>query len=98
MSQDRNFDTEQRCSYGFTEKWLVTLIVWVGNQGNAGWKKFRSSGFQEDLAVWTIEANAVISARLFAVFQFGLGNRGAEGDIPKGWCHRLVGLAAFQIV
>ena len=34
-----------------------------------------------------VETNLVVRARLFAVFKLCLSNRGAEGDVPKGWRH-----------
>jgi hypothetical protein len=68
VGDDRNFDIKDWCGYGFAEQVLVTLVIWVGDQCNTGRKQFWASGLNEDLAVWAIEANTVVGARLLAVF------------------------------
>jgi hypothetical protein len=98
-----NLNVEQWGANGLAEQVLVALVVRVGNKGDTGRKKFWASGLDVDDATldkgWVgVETNAVVSTWLLAVFKLCLGNRGAEGNVPESWSHRLVGLAASQVV
>ena len=44
-----NLHTECGGGDGGAEKWLVSLIIWVGNESNAGGEKFRPRGLDEHL-------------------------------------------------
>src|SRR6218665_2881898 len=67
---------------------LVFLGEVVGNNGYFDPEyRGRDSGAKE----W------VVVAGLLGVFEFGLCNGGAEGDIPQCWCESLVRLTALNI-
>ena len=98
MSDHRNLNIKERSANRLAEQVLVALVVWVSHQCHTGRQKFWASSLDEDFAIWPVEANAVIGARLVAVFEFGLCNGGAKRDVPKGWGHRLIGLTAGKVI
>ena len=99
VSLDFDLNAEQRGGDGGAEERLVALVVGVRHEGHAGGQQLGAGGLDPDLlAVGAVEADAVVRAGAFLVFQLSLGDRGAEGDVPHGGglCH--VGVACFQIL
>ena len=95
MSKDRNFDPKDWGLCGLAKQMLITLIVWVSDQCDAGGNQFGPCGLNEDFALGAIKTNPVISARNFLVLKLCLRDGGSKGDVPEGWCLRTVGLAAL---
>ena len=71
----------------------------MGNECNAGTKKFGSRCFDVDrfTVVGAHEWQTVIRARHFAIFKFGLSNGAAEVDVPQHWSFGLVCLVARKV-
>ena len=99
MRLDLNLNAEQRGGDGGAEQRLVTLVVRVRHESHAGGQQLGAGGLNPDLlAVGTVEADAVVRAGAFLVFQLSLCHCGAEGDVPHGRCFSHVGVACFQVL
>ncbi len=95
---DLHLDAEQRRGDLLAEQRLVALVVGVRHQRGAGGQQFRARGLDVDLfAVLGEERVAVVGAGDLAVLQFGLGHRGAEGDVPERGGLRHVRVAGGEV-
>ena len=99
VGQHGNLDIEQRCAHGRAEEPLVALVLRVGHQRHTGRQQLGSRRLDEDITrpVSLVEGHAMVGRRLFAVFELGLRDRGAEVDVPQRGRHRLERLAALEI-
>ena len=70
MAEDRHFHVEDRGGNRGAEQTLISNIVGVCYQSNAGRQQFRSGRIDNDFAMVcrTVKLQLVISAWLFAVF------------------------------
>ncbi len=50
-----DFDIEQRGTNGLAEERRVTRIVGMSDQTNTGWDQLRTRGFDDDVAIRTVE-------------------------------------------
>ena len=55
MGHNRHLDIEQRGANGLAEQILVALVIRMRNESNTGWQQLWSGGFDENLAVRTVE-------------------------------------------
>ena len=98
VGKHRYLNTEQGSGDGSSEQVLVALVIGVRHQGDTRGEKFGASRFDlHRAAVWFLEAHPVVGGRLLFVLEFGLSDRGAEGDVPEGGCLSLVGLPALDV-
>ncbi len=99
MRKDRYLDIEQRRAHGGAKERLVTLIVRVGNKGDARRYKNRTRRFDDDVAgaVGLVKCDCVVCTRSLSVFKFGLCDRCAEVDVPECRCFLRVCLTPLQV-
>ena len=98
VREDRHLDTEDGSRHGAAEQRLVALVVGVGDEGHTGREQFGSCGLDLDRsAVGLVERDAVVGGGLVAVLELGLGDGSAEGHVPEGGCHGLVGLTTLDV-
>ena len=96
---DFDLNAEQRGGDGGAEQRLVTLVVRVRHESHTGGQQLGAGGLNPDLlAVGAVEADAVVRAGAFLVFQLSLCHCGAESDVPHGRCFSHVGVACFQVL
>jgi hypothetical protein len=93
-----HLDAEDRRPHGRAEQPLVALVVGVRDQRDAGRDQLGPGGLDEDWAVRGVEGDPVVGARALPVLQFGLGDRGAERDVPEGRRLLGVGLSSGEVV
>ena len=80
------------------EEVLVAGVIRMRDQGDTGGQQLGAGRL--DLhggAVRPVEADAVVGGGHLLVFELGLGNGGAEGDVPQRRCVGLVGLTAGEV-
>jgi hypothetical protein len=93
-----DLDAEDGRRDGGAEQALVALVVGVRDEGDARGEELGARGVDDDVvAVRAVEREAVVGARLLAVLELGLRDRGAEGDVPEGRRVGLVRLAAGEV-
>ena len=100
VGDDRDLDIEAGRPDSRSEERLVALVIRVRDERDAGGEQFRTRGLNENDGVGIgrgREADSVVGAGPFAVFELGLGDGGAEGDIPEGGRLALVSLAACEV-
>ena len=105
VGHDRHLNAEHRRGGCGVEQRLVALVVGVGHEGHAGGQQLGAGGgdVQVPTAVVVggagrqVEGEPVVGAGTFTVLKFGLGDRGAVGDVPQRRCFDLVCLAAGQV-
>ena len=99
VGADLDLDAEQRRAHRRAEQRLVALVVGVGDEGDAGRDQLGPGGLDEDrlAVVGAAERDAVVGAGHLAVLELGLGDRGAEVDVPQHRRLGLVGLAPRQV-
>jgi hypothetical protein len=98
VGEHGHLDPEHGRGHGRAEQRLEALVVGVGDEGDAGGEELRPCGLDLDgAAVWAVEGESTVGARLLLVLELRLGDRRAEGDVPEGRRHGLVGLAAVQV-
>ncbi len=81
------------------EKGLVALVGGMGDQGDAGRDELGPGRLDLDgraVSVGLGEAQPVVEARVLLVDELGLGDRGAEVDVPQRRRLLAVGLAPGQ--
>jgi hypothetical protein len=61
MSHDGHLDAEKR-RRGLAKQVLVALVIRVSNQRDTGRNQLGPGGLDKDLAIWTIEPDAVVGA------------------------------------
>ena len=91
---------EQRRRDRAAEIRLVALVVWVGDQRDACGNEFRSRRVDPDVGGGADpgEAQLVVSAGHFLVFELGLGDGGLKGHVPQRRRFDLVRLSGGQVV
>ncbi len=77
---------------------LVALVVRVRNKCYTSRHQLGPCGLDEDLALWTVKAEAVVCAWHLPILKLCLGDSGAEGYVPEGRCHREVSLTAAEVI
>jgi hypothetical protein len=99
MGENRNLDIEQRRADGRVEIRLVTVVVGVGHEGDAGRKQFRSGCLDDEIAaaIGLVECDRVISRRAFPFLEFRLRDGGLEVDVPQRRGVLAVGLAPGKV-
>ena len=80
------------------KKVLVALVVRVRNECYTSRHQLGSCGFDEDLALWTVKAEAVVCAWHLPILKLCLGDSSAEGYVPEGRCHREVSLTPAEVI
>jgi hypothetical protein len=94
---DRHRHAEERRHHLGPEERLVPLVVWMCDERDARRHELRPRGLDlHGAAVRPPEPQPVIRARLLAILELGLGDRGAEVDVPQRRRFELVDDAACQ--
>ena len=71
----------------------------MSNESHTGGDEFWAGGDDGHIVdADTVEGHLVIRGGLFAILQFGLGDRGPEGDVPQGGSVCSVRLTALQVL
>ena len=101
MGDDRDLDAVQRGAHRGAEQRLVPLVVGVGDERDARGEQLGPGGVDLDraVAVGRRRANGdlVVGAGPLAVLHLGLGDGGAEVDVPQRRRFLAVGLAAGEV-
>ena len=100
MREDRHGHVEERRPHLAAEQRLVALVVRMRDQRDAGRQQLRaaSSRSRSRSPPLTDEAQLVVRARLLAILELGLGDGGAEVDVPQRRRLELVGAILAQQV
>ena len=80
MGDDRDLDAEQRRVHGGAEAVPVAVVVGMGDDRDAGGEQLGAGRLDGDV----VEHEPVVGARQLPVLDLGLGDRGAEVDVPVG--------------
>ncbi len=83
VGEDRDRGAEQGRPRGAADELAVAVVVRVGEEGDAGRDQLRPSGLDQQ-PVAAAEAHPVHRSPGLAVLELGLGDRGAEVDVPEG--------------
>ena len=85
-ASDRHPHPEQRGARRRCRRGPVAIVVGMGHQGHAGGQQLGPGGLDVDrtVAAGPGEAQPVVGAGPFAVFELGLGHGGPEVDVPQG--------------
>ena len=88
VGEHGHLDAEHRGGDGRAEQRLVALVARMRDQGDAADDQFRSGGVDEHVGVVgrgprRVESELVVRTGAFAVLEFGLCDRGLEGDVPQ---------------
>ncbi len=101
---DGHLDAVERGAHRGAEERLVPLVVGVGHEGDAGGEQLGAGRVDLDRTVAvgavladTGERDLVVGGRPLAVFHLGLGDGGAEVDVPHRRRFLAVGLAAGDV-
>ena len=98
VGEHRHLDAEDRGGHGRAEQRLVALVIRMRHQRHAGRQQLRAGGLDVHVgAVRAVEGDPVVGGGDRLVLELGLGDGGAEGDVPQGGRLGLVGLAAGQV-
>ena len=99
VGEDRHFDAEHRRAHRRAEQRLVAIVVGMRDSAtHAASSSGRVVSMSRSLAaVGAVERERVIRAGPLFVFEFGLRDRGAEGDVPEARRFGLVRLAAGEV-
>ena len=97
MGEDGEFDVEDRRRHRCAEEVAVAFVVGVRDERDAGGKKLRARGFDDDVAALTVEGQRMVGAGVFAGLELRLGDGRLEGHIPQTGGLGLIGLAALEI-
>ena len=86
VSDHRHRHPEQGGAHQGAEEHAVALVVGMGHQGHTGRQQFGTGGLDVDgtAPVQPVEPQPVVGAGELAVLHLGLGDGGAEVDVPQG--------------
>ena len=99
VGEHGHLDAVERSANRGAEERLVPLVVGVGDERHAGGEQLGAGRVDLDrtVAVGPWEGDLVIGARPLAVLHLGLGDGGAEVDVPHRRRFLAVGLAAGDV-
>jgi hypothetical protein len=99
VREDRHLDVEYGGPHGGSEQRLVSLVLGMRDECDARREKLGASGLDVHVAgaVALVECHAVVRGRLVAILELGLGDGGAEVDVPQRRGEGLVRLTALEV-